>query len=88
MLAVGFDASGARGAPPRYTISATDPAGRFTLDIENDRVVAATMDDRPVSPDRLVQHGATLVIRGGDRGRDFRVSVKPEGGITWSARTP
>ena len=78
-----------RGAlPTRYVISAADPGGRFTLEIERARVVRATLDDVPVDPARLVQAGSTLVIKGGDRGRDFAVALQPSGGIRWEARTP
>ena len=75
-------------APARYIVNASDPAGSFTLEIEHRRVVRATLNDVAVDPARLVQSGGTLVIRGGDRGRDFRLAVKPSGGITWTARTP
>jgi len=86
LVALGVDPRGASTAPARYTINATDPAGRFTLEIENARVIHATMNDIPVAPERLVQAGSTLVIKGGNGGRDFEVALKPRGGITWAAR--
>ena len=82
------DPSRGGAQPPRYVISAADPAGRFTLEIERARVVRATLDDVPVDPARLVQAGRTLVIKGGNRGRDFSVALSPSGGIRWEARTP
>lgn len=87
MLLTGVDPSRARTAAVTYTVNATDPAGSFTLEFDRTRVVRATMDGLPVEPARLVQEGGTLVIRGGDRGRDFRVAIKPGGGIAWTART-
>lgn len=80
-------AAGVHGsAGSRYTVNASDPAGKFTLEIEGRRVLAATLDGVPVPPERLWQQGGQLVIRGGDGGRDFRIALKPEGGITWDAR--
>jgi hypothetical protein len=73
-------------APTFYTISATDPAGAFTLEFRDRRVVAATIDGNPVDPERLVQSKTELVIAGGDDGRDFRIALKPRGGIEWQAR--
>ena len=72
--------------PNRYTVSATDPAGAFELDIHSGRAVAATLDGTPVLARNLVQTGDTLIIRGGDNGADFAIAIKPEGGITWSPR--
>ena len=88
IMVLAADPSPARSTPIRYVISAADPAGRFTLEIERARVVSATLDDVPVDPARLLQAGGTLVIKGGDRGRDFAVALKPAGGISWPARTP
>jgi hypothetical protein len=72
----------------RYLINASDPAGRFTIEIENARVIAATMDEMPVDPARLLQRDATIVIKDGNRGRDFEITLNPRGGISWAARTP
>ena len=71
-----------------YTVSAVDRVGAFTLEIRNRQVVGATLDGAPVSPEHVVQTGDTLVIRGGDRGRDFRIAINPQGGIAWAARQP
>jgi hypothetical protein len=78
--------TGRTTAPTFYTIKATDPAGAFTLEIRDRRVVAATIDGNPVDPDRLVQSKTELVIAGADNGRDFRIALKPRGGIEWQAR--
>ena len=87
VIAVGADPRHAGTTPARYTVNASDPVGRFSLDIENQRVVAATMDEVPIDPTRLEQSGSTLVIRSADGRRDFRVAIRP-GGISWEARTP
>jgi hypothetical protein len=86
VIAVATDPRHAATTPSRYTINAIDPAGRFTLDFENERVVGATMDEVPIDPVRLEQSGSALVIRGADGGRDFHVAIRP-GGISWTART-
>lgn len=78
--------TGRTGPPAHYTIYATDPAGRFTLEIHNQRVIAATVDGAPVRGEDVIQAGDTLIIRGGDGGADFRIAIKPEGGITWYPR--
>jgi hypothetical protein len=72
--------------PARYTVHAIDPAGAFELEIHRGRAVAATLDGAPVHERDLVQTGDTLIIRGGDHGADFRLAIKPEGGITWYPR--
>jgi hypothetical protein len=87
VIAVGADPRRANTTPSRYTINATDPAGRFTLEFENERIVGATVNEVPIDPMRLVQSGSTLVIRGADGGRDFHVAIRP-GGISWEARAP
>jgi hypothetical protein len=74
-----------RAGPDHYTVQAHDPAGRFTLEVRDGRVLAATMDGSSVHPERLIQRGDTLVIQGGDGGRDFRLTIKPKG-IEWQAR--
>ena len=71
-----------------YTVHAMDPAGEFTLEILDRRVIAATLDGAPVDPEYVVQTGDTLVLKGADRGHDFRIAIKPQGGIIWAARQP
>ena len=71
-----------------YTVLATDPAGEFTLEILDARVIAATLDGTPVQPEHVVQTGDTLVLKGGDRGRDFVIAIQSQGGITWAPRQP
>ena len=88
LFGVGALPRDAATAPPRYTVNATDRVGRFTLVIEHQRVVRATMDEVPIAPERLTQVGSTVVIRGGNGARDFEVAIKADGGITWKARTP
>jgi hypothetical protein len=77
---------GPRTRPIRYAVYANDPAGEFALHIRDGRAVFATLDGAPVRERDLLQSGDTLIIRGGDHGADFRIAIKPEGGITWDPR--
>jgi hypothetical protein len=72
--------------PRHYTVFASDPGGAFTIEIHTGRVIAATLGAAPVRARDLLQRGDTVIIRGGDAGNDFRITIKPEGGIAWSPR--
>lgn len=76
-----------RPLPVTSVVTASDPAGVFTLEFRNRQVIAATINGRPIEAGRLQQQGNELVIAGGDRGRDFRIEVT-DGGIRWQARQP
>lgn len=71
-----------------YTVHATDPAGTFTLSFRGAQVVAATLDGRAVSSDRLIQSAHALRIVRGDGDRDLVVELTGERHIRWSARLP
>lgn len=89
VLAVAFLPRGpAPTAIGHYTVSASDPYGDFTLEIDGTRVVAATLDGAPVPAARLKQSRNRVVILAGAGRGDLEVRIKPEGGITWAARTP
>ena len=71
----------------RYTISAEDPAGRFTLTVERGRVVGATVGGRDLQPRQMRQKGAQLELaENGDA--VFSVRLTPAGGISWDPRKP
>jgi beta-lactamase regulating signal transducer with metallopeptidase domain len=74
-------------APPRMLVTASDPAGDFTLEVRGGRVVAASVAGVPVARGRLVQvrDSVTLLSDGGQP----RLSVRllPDG-IRWIARSP
>ena len=75
----------AKTVPLHYTIHAADPAGRFVLEFDDGRAIAASLDGAPVRERDLVQTGDTLIIRGGDHGADFHIALTP-GGIAWYPR--
>lgn len=72
--------------PSESTITATDAAGVFTLEMRRGRVVRATVDGRTLPPERVTQRGALLVLRGADGGEDLEIQVTPAGGIRWEGR--
>lgn len=73
--------------PAEYIITATDPAGQFTLSIRDGRPVAATVDGRDLPASRLVQRRAEITLVPDPPLRPFTVRLVP-GGIRWEARTP
>ena len=74
--------------PPSHPhrITATDPAGTFTLELAGSRVLAASVDGVPVAPDRLIQTDGRLVIRGGAPGGDLNIRVRRDGSVYWRGR--
>ena len=79
--------AGEGGPRMNSTLTATDPAGSFTLQFREGKVIAGTMDGNPIDPVRLRQRGNELIIAGGDWGQDFRIEVTARG-IRWQARRP
>ena len=70
----------------RLTINAHDAAGTFTLEMESGKVVRATLDELPLSADRLMQEDDLLIIKGGDGDRDLLVWITGEQSIRWEGR--
>ncbi|MGE0554484.1 MAG: M56 family metallopeptidase [Gemmatimonadales bacterium] len=94
LLALALATVGCAGAVPlslavltgrTMTITATDPAGRFTMQFLDGRLVRARIDDRPLAPDRWSQRGPLVVVRAGDSDLPFTVRVQPDG-ISWRPR--
>jgi hypothetical protein len=69
----------------RYTITAADGAGPFTLTLEKGRVVGATIAGRAVGAPQLVQQGTRVELVDGDASR-LSVTLTPQGGIRWTSR--
>ena len=70
----------------RYTISAEDPAGRFTVTVEKGRAVGATIAGQSLESRQLRQKGEILELT--DRTSVLSLRMTPEGGIKWTARKP
>ncbi len=73
-------------APARMVVSASDPAGEFTLAVERGRVVSASIAGVPVARERLVQRrDSVLLLSEGGEPR-LAVQLLPDG-IRWSPRS-
>lgn len=70
-----------------YTVSASDPAGNFTLSIERGKAVNATIAGAAVARDRIVQNGDSVYILGRRGELALAVRVRPTGGISWAPRS-
>jgi hypothetical protein len=69
-----------------YLVTATDPAGPFTLTVHRGRVIAATVNGQPVPMNQLRQRGQRLDLL--VDGSSFTVELTPDGGIVWRPRSP
>jgi bla regulator protein blaR1 len=76
-------AAAARGT---FTVSATDPAGEFTLTVVRGRVTEAIVDGRALPRERLRQQRDQLTLHTGPAEK-FTVQIA-RNGITWDARAP
>jgi hypothetical protein len=78
----------ANGPDGPYTITATDAAGTFTLELQHGAVLSATLGGFRLPSSRVVQRGPRLVLRGADAGRDLEIALTARGGIRWEGRRP
>jgi beta-lactamase regulating signal transducer with metallopeptidase domain len=69
-----------------YTVNAIDPAGEFTLSVENGRAVGATIAGSALPRQRIRQRGARVTLQADRPGETFSVRLVPSGGIEWPAR--
>jgi beta-lactamase regulating signal transducer with metallopeptidase domain len=72
----------------RYTVTAVDPRGSFTVSINRGRAVHATLDGRAVATERIVQHGDSIIILDLRGTRELALRLSPSGGFTWQPRRP
>jgi len=70
-----------------FRVDATDPAGRFTLSVQDGRAVGASIEGSRIPPSRIRQRGSNVVLPAGPAGSSFTVRIVA-GGIEWSARSP
>jgi BlaR1 peptidase M56 len=73
---------------PTISIAAQDPAGAFALRVRQGRVVAASIDARPLPADGIRQDGAHVILVGHRREPLLALTVTPQGRISWQPRTP
>lgn len=70
----------------RYTITAFDDAGPFTVTLERGRVLAATMDGHPIPGLAITQVGPQVRI-GDPAGRiPLQLTLTAQGGLAWKSR--
>jgi hypothetical protein len=80
-------ASDGASIAPVYTISAQDPAGKFTVMLHGARVIGATIDGRALPLNRIDQQGTALRLIEDD-GTSFTIQLTAPGGIHWQPRRP
>ena len=76
----------ASGFGPTVVVNARDPAGSFALRIRQGRVVQASIEQRSVPAERIIQRGDTVVLLGSNRRPAVSLRVFPNGRIRWNAR--
>ena len=71
----------------RYTISAFDDAGPFTVTLDGGRVVALTVGGQPLPPSEVLQRGRHVhaIDR---RGQALDILLTADGGMRWTSRPP
>jgi hypothetical protein len=91
LIALAPRVRGVAGAPNAavtvYTISAEDPAGKFTVMLHGARVVGVTIDGRALPRERIDQRGAALRLIE-DNGTAFTLELTAAGGLHWQPRPP
>jgi beta-lactamase regulating signal transducer with metallopeptidase domain len=70
----------------RYTITAFDDAGPFTVTLERGRVLAATMDGAPLPAPSISQSGRQVKISDPQGRIPLELSLTPQGGLSWKSR--
>lgn len=73
----------------RLDFNAEDPAGVFTLTVIDGKPIAATIDNVPLSSDRLVATADTIRIMKADGAVELAIAFDSETGhISWEPRAP
>ncbi|MGA0585717.1 M56 family metallopeptidase [Dyella sp. KRB-257] len=71
---------------PTVWVRAHDPAGRFALRIKRGQVLAATVEELPLSRDRIRQQGSRVTLLDAARQPILALTVTPQDHIEWDAR--
>jgi beta-lactamase regulating signal transducer with metallopeptidase domain len=74
--------------PPVFTVSALDPAGRFTLTVRHGRAIAGTIDGAAINVDRIAQQRDSIYLLRRDGSTELALRLTPRGGISWTPRSP
>lgn len=70
----------------RYTITAFDDAGPFTVTLERGRVLAATMDGQPIPAPAITQAGPQIRITDPAGRIPLELTLTAQGGLAWKSR--
>lgn len=70
----------------RYTITAFDDAGPFTVTLERGRVLSATMDGAPLPTPAIAQSGRRVRISDPQGRVPLELSLTARGGLSWKSR--
>lgn len=68
-------------------VTATDPAGAFSVAVAGGRVTSVILGDVELPRSRYAQHGEALRIAGEDAGSELAIAIRPDG-IRWAPRPP
>jgi beta-lactamase regulating signal transducer with metallopeptidase domain len=73
---------------PVISIDARDDAGSFVLQIKQGRVIGASVDQRTLPRDRIVQVDRHVTLMGQAQEPILALTVTPQGRIEWKGRSP
>jgi Zn-dependent protease with chaperone function len=73
---------------PIISIDARDDAGSFALQIKQGRVIGASVDQRALPHDRIVQVDRHVTLMGQAQTPILAFTVTPQGRIEWKGRNP
>jgi hypothetical protein len=69
-------------------IRASDPAGPFTVELQGDRLVSATIGGEALEPGRILQQGTRVSLLDNAGLPQLILRVEAPGGISWTPRRP
>jgi hypothetical protein len=67
-------------------IQASDPAGRFTVELVGAQLVSATIDGVAIPAERIVQRGQQVSLLDPGGRAELTLEVRAPGTIRWSPR--
>ena len=78
---------GSTGSAGSFEVTATDPAGEFTLVVQNGRAVGGSIDRQPLTPGQLVHAGDSIRVLAQTGNVLFAVAYDPDkSSIAWEPR--
>jgi len=74
-------------AGERRLVRAEDPAGKFTVELEGNRVTAVTFDGRALPHDQWRQEPGRLLVLARDGSIELDLRLEARGGFSWTPRS-